>query len=99
MGNTMTIEEAKIEIEKIIASLTASGFINVDAQMLKKLESLTAWADEQNINEGKRLMENLLNALKTLNEGEPKIESCKVRLMALDFYIKKISAVGNIEEN
>ena len=95
----MTIEEARLEIEKLISGLTASGFSNIDTQTLEKVTSLTAWADELNIKEGKRLLENLLSALKSLNEGESKIESCKVRLMALDFYIKKISAVGNIEEN
>ena len=95
----MTIEEAKVEIEKLISSLTASGFDNIDPQMLDKAASLTAWADELNIKEGKRLLENLSNALKTFNEGKSNVESCKVRLMALDFYIKKISAVGNIEEN
>ena len=94
----MTVEVLKIELEKIISSLTSSGFDSIDPQMAEKLKELTTMAGELNMNEGKRLIENLAGAMQETKEEKSKIESCNVRLMALDFYVKKLSAGTHVED-
>ena len=94
----MTVEELKTELEKIISSLTLTGFGNIDSGITEKLNELTVVAGKLNMKEGKRLTGNLVNAMKSAREGESRTKSCNVRLMALDFYVKKLSNVGNIED-
>ena len=94
----MTVEEVKIELEKVISSLTSSGFDNIDSVIVKKLDGLTASAGGLSMKEGKRLIENLVNEMKSDKAGETKIKSCNTRLVALDFYVKKLSDIGNIED-
>ena len=94
----MTVEEVKTELESITSSLTLAGFGSIDAGIVEKLDKLTALADELNMKEGKRLIANLAEAMKSAKEGESKTKSCNVRLMALDFYVKKLSTVVNIED-
>ena len=94
----MTVEELKTELEIIISSLTASGFSNIDPLVVKSLDELTTTAEELNMKEGKRLIGNLVKAMMSAKKADSKIESCNVRLMALDFYVKKLSVVGNIQE-
>jgi len=94
----MTVEEVKTELEKIIASLSSSDFGNIDSLVVEKLDKLTVTAGELNMKEGKRLVENLAGAMKSAKEEKSRIESCNVRLMALDFYLKKLSVDGNTEE-
>jgi len=94
----MTVEEVKSELEKIVSALSSSGFSKVDPSIVEKLDKLTTFAGDLSMNEGKRLIENLVSAIKSAKEGDSKIESCNVRLMALDFYVKKLSGGGNIED-
>ena len=94
----MTVEEVKTELEKAISGLNSIGFDSIDSQMMKKLNELTVIAGALNMKEGKRLIQNLVNAMKSVREGNPKKESCNVRLMALDFYVKKLSNVENLED-
>ena len=94
----MTVEILKTELEKMISSLTSSGFGSVNPQIAEKLKELTALAGELNMNEGKRLIENLAGAMQEKKEEKSKIESCNVRLMALDFYVKKLSGGTHIED-
>jgi len=95
----VTVEELKTELEKIISSLTSSGFDDVDPVIVGKLEELIAFAEKSRIKEGKRLLENLLSAIKSAKEGESKTKSCNVRLMALDFYVRKLLTAGNDDKS
>jgi len=94
----MTIEELKSELEKIISELTSLGFDSINPEIVEKLDKLTAGAGELGMKEGKHLIENLSNVMKAIGEGKSKAESGNLRLTALDFYVKKLSVGGNIEE-
>jgi hypothetical protein len=94
----MTIEELRSDLEKIISGLSSSGFDNIDSGIVVKLDELAAASDELGMKEGKRLIDNLSGAMRAIQEGKSKAESGDVRLMALDFYVKKLAGGGNIEE-
>ena len=94
----MTVEELRVELEKIISDLTSTGFTSIDSGILEKLEKFAAIADELDMNEGKRLIENLSGAMKAIQAGKSKVDSGTIRLTALDFYVKKLSGSGNIED-
>jgi len=95
----MTVEEVKLELEQIVAKLVASGFGNVDPSVLGKLDQLTEAAGNLSMNEGKRLIENLVKEMKSAKEGEARKKSCNVRLMALDFYLRKLSSSSGKTED
>lgn len=94
----MTVEELRVELDSIISGLTDSGFNNIDSETVEKLDKLAAVANELEIKEGKRLIENLSGTMKAIKEGKSKAESGAVRLTALDFYLKKISDSGTVED-
>ena len=94
----MTIEELKSELEKIISEVTVSGFDGIDSGMVGKLDKLVTAAAELGMKEGKRLIENLLAVIKSIQEGKSKAASGHLRLTALDFYVKKLSVGGSIED-
>lgn len=94
----MTVEELRVELDNIILSLTTSGFNNIDSGVIEKLDKFAAAADELEMKEGKRLIENLSKTMKAIQEGQSKAESGGVRLTALDFYVKKISDSGTVED-
>ena len=94
----MTVEDFRIELEKIISGLTSSGFDGIDSGTVEKLDKLAAAAVELGMKEGKHLISNLSGVIKAIQEGKSKAESGSLRLTALDFYVKKLSGSGNIEE-
>ena len=94
----MTVEELRTELEKIVSALFSSGFVGVDSETMEKLDKFALSAEELGMNEGKHLIENLIDVIKAIQEGTSKAESGTVRLTALDFYIKKLSGGGNIED-
>ena len=94
----MTVEDLRTELEKIIAHLSASGFDNIDTETVEKLNKLTDAADELGMKEGKHLIRNLSVVMKAIQEGKSKAGSGNLRLTALDFYVKKLSGNGNIED-
>ena len=94
----MTVEELGVELEKIISGLSSSGFGNIDAGIVEKLDKFAAVAAELEMKEGKRLIENLASVIKAIQGGKSNAESGTVRLTALDFYVKKLSGGGNIED-
>ena len=94
----MTVEELRTELEKIIASLNSSGFGAVNAGIIGKLEQLSDFAVNQGMNEGKHLINNLVNVIKSIQEGKSKPESGNIRLIALEFYLMKISGGTEPEE-
>ena len=94
----MTVEELRKELEKIISALNSSGFAGIDSKTLEKLNNFAASADELGMKEGKHLLENLSAVIKAIQEGKSQPESGNIRLTALDFYVKKLSDSGNIED-
>jgi len=94
----MTVEELRADLEKLSSSLASSGFANIDPGALEKLKEAAAAAGELEMKEGKRLLENLSEAMKAIQEGKSTADSCNLRLTALDFYLKKHSVSGTVEE-
>ena len=94
----MTVEELRLELEKTISGLTSSGFGTIDSTAVEKLDKFSVMAGELGMKEGKHLIENLSGAMKAIQEGKSKAESGSIRLTALDFYVKKLSGGGNIED-
>ena len=90
----MAIGEFRSDLEKIIKDLTSSGFKSIDSGTVEKLKKISAASEEMNLNEGKRLIDNLVGAMEAIKEGKSGAESGDVRLMALDFYIKKLGDGG-----
>ena len=94
----MTVEEFRTELERIVSDLTSSGFTNIDTEKVENLNKIAASAAELGLKEGKHLLENLSGAMKAIKEGKTSAESGSLRLTALDFYAKKLSGSGNIED-
>ena len=94
----MTVEELRTELEKIISALTTSGFGNIDPGTVEKLDKFAVTAGELDMKEGKRLIENLVVTMKAIQEGKSQAESGSIRLTALDFYIKKHTDSGTVED-
>ncbi|MCL2472692.1 MAG: hypothetical protein FWF26_03345 [Treponema sp.] len=94
----MTVEELRLELEKTISGLASSGFGSIDSATVEKLDNFSITAGELGMKEGKHLIENLSGAMKAIQEGKSKAESGSIRLTALDFYVKKLSGGGNIED-
>ena len=94
----MTVDEFKLELEKIVASLFSSGFGNYDPGIVGQMEKLSVCADGLGLKGGKRLLENLSGTMKDIKEGKSLAESGNLRLTALDFYVKQLPNEDNIEE-
>ena len=94
----MTVEDLKAELEKLVSGLTASGFGSVDSGTVEKLDKLSACAGELGFKEGKKLIENLSSALRSIKDGKSQPESGNIRLTALEFYFKKLSSGDNTED-
>ena len=94
----MTVEEFHDELEKTISGLTNSGFTNIDTETIEKLHKFAAVAGELELNEGKKLINNLSDTIKAIQEGRSTADSGNLRLTALDFYLKKYPAGGTVEE-
>ena len=94
----MTVEEVLAELKNMVSDLTASGFTAVDSGMMEKLDKFAAAAGKLDMKEGKRLIKNLSKTMKAIQKGKSQTESGSVRLTALDFYVKKHSPKGIVEE-
>lgn len=94
----MTVEEFRTQLENILTGLNSSGFMSIDSEIVEKLEKLAVSAGELGLKEGNRLIENLVNVMKAIEEGIANAKSAYLRLTALDFYLKKLSGSDNIED-
>jgi hypothetical protein len=94
----MTIEELRTELEKVISDLSSSGFSSIDSATVEKLETFAAASDELGMKAGTRLIENLSGVMKAIQEGKSGADSGNIRLTALDFYVKKLSDSGSVED-
>ena len=94
----MTVEEIKTELENIIAGLRSTKFSAIDAGISGRLELLHASATEHGLNEGSHLINNLITVVRAIQEGKSKPESGNLRLVALEFYLDKLSGSNETEE-
>jgi len=94
----MTVEFLRSELKKIIHVLTTSGFGNIEPGLVERLDKISIVSDRLGMKEGKRLIENLSGAMKSILEGKAGAESGKVRLMALDFYVEKLAGHDDTED-
>ena len=94
----MTFDELRTELEKVISDLTTSGFGNIAPGTVEKLEKFAVTAGELDMKEGKRMIENLSACIKAIQEGKSQAGSGGIRLMALDYYVKKLSGGETIED-
>ena len=94
----MNIEELHDELVETVASLMSSGFDKVDAETIEKLHKYAAAAEELDLKEGKKLINNLSDTIKAIHEGRSHADSGNLRLTALDFYLKKYPADGTVED-
>ena len=94
----MTVEELLAELKNIVASLTASGFTTIDSGMAERLDKFAVAAGKAGMKEGKRLVKNLSKTMKAIQKGKSKAESGSVRLTAIDFYVKKHTPRGIVED-
>jgi hypothetical protein len=92
--HVMTVEELRGKLEAIVSNLTSSGTDTIDPGVIETLDRYAVTAGELGMNSGKKLIENLSEALKTHKNGE----STAVRVTALDFYLKNIQGGGAEEE-
>ena len=94
----MTVEELRAKLEKISSAITSSGFDKIDGEIMNELENAALVAGELDMKEGKRLIVNLFDTMKAIQEGKSSADSGNLRLTALDFYLKKHSDSGIVEE-
>ena len=94
----MTVTELHEELNKIITGLNTSGFCTVKDGICEKLKALHTAAGEIGLKKGKHLIENLLEAIIAIREGKSGEESGKVRLTALEFYMKTMLSDNETEE-
>ncbi|MDR0602357.1 MAG: hypothetical protein LBG42_08245 [Treponema sp.] len=85
-----TVESLRSELEGCISNITSAGLGNLDGGNIDKLEKLSGEAGGLGMNQGKKLIDNLVTVLKSFKDGAAKEESVQIRLTAIDFYIKNI---------
>ncbi|MDR1420215.1 MAG: hypothetical protein LBI86_07570 [Treponema sp.] len=86
----MTVEGLRGELEGCISNITSAGLGNLDGGNIDKLAKLGGEADGLGMNQGKKLIDNLVAVLKSHKDGSAKEDSVQIRLTAMDFYIKNI---------
>jgi hypothetical protein len=86
----MTEEELRPKVEAIVSTLSSNGFGTIDPGLMEKLDVYSTAAGELGMKEGKHLLENLSAVIKAIKDGRSSPDSGAVRLMALEFYFKKI---------
>ena len=94
----MTLEELHEKLVEIISNLTSSGFVNVDPETMEKLYKYAVAAGEMGLKEGKRLIENLTETMKAIQEGRSNTGSGILRLTALEFYLKRYPIDEPVED-
>jgi len=94
----MTVEELRTELGDIISGLGISGFVNPDSGIISRLDQLGSSALELDLKEGKHLIDNLITVINNIREGKSKPESGNLRIIALEFYLEKLSKSEEPEE-
>jgi len=93
----VTIEEFQTKLDALIKTLSASGFDAVPDSVIADLTDIEKESDNLGMKSGKKLVSNLIDALKTHKAGGNSDESVQVRVVALDFYLKNLQT-GSTED-
>jgi c-di-GMP-binding flagellar brake protein YcgR len=87
------------ELEQLLADISASGYANVDAGIMSRLDAAGAAAEKLGMKNGKKLVDNLSEVLKAFKDGKTEEKSVALRFTALEFYNNNIKAeTGEVEE-
>ncbi|MDR2186344.1 MAG: hypothetical protein LBO80_11875 [Treponema sp.] len=93
------IETIRGELEQVLSDINASGYANVEAGILDRLNTISATAEKLGMKNGKKLIDNLSDVLKSFKEGKSEEKSVALRFTALEFYNNNIKAeTGEVEE-
>jgi hypothetical protein len=92
-----SIEDFGKNLEKCLSDITTSGFGNISPAQCEQLVKLEAEADSLGLTNGKKLINNLSEAIKSFQAGKSEEKSISIRLTALDFYHQNIGT-GQGEE-
>jgi hypothetical protein len=84
------------ELDKLLSNMTASGYGN--AEYIEQLQKLSAAAESLGMKDGKKLIDNLTETLKSFQAGTADEKSVSVRYTALEFYKNKIKDLGATED-
>jgi hypothetical protein len=96
-----TIEQFCQGLRKFLSDVASSGFDNMPADTIERLEKIGSAAVKLGLKIGKGLIDNLLTVLKSFQAGTADERSVSVRFTALDFYEKNLLGNGgesDIEE-
>ena len=93
----MTIEEFQNKLDILLKGLPAAGLDAVSDNTIAELSNFETESANLGMKSGKKLISNLIEALKTRRSGGNTDNSVQVRLVALDFYIKNLQT-GNTED-
>ncbi|MDR1374003.1 MAG: hypothetical protein LBJ24_03430 [Treponema sp.] len=93
------IETIRGELEQVLSNISASGYANLDAGITDKLCAIGTSAENLGMKNGKKLIDNLSEVLKSFKDGKSEEKSVALRFTALEFYNNHIKAeVGEVEE-
>ena len=92
-----TAENLQKELESCIGSINSAGLDKLDPQNIEKLEKISAAAATSGMNQGKKLVDNLITVLKAFKEGKSTQDSVSVRMTALDFYLQNTTGSATEE--
>jgi hypothetical protein len=93
------IETIRGELEQLLSDINASGYANIDAGIMGRLDTIGATAEKLGMKNGKKLIDNLTEVLKSFKEGKTEEKSVALRFTALEFYNNNIKAeTGDVEE-
>ena len=93
-----TVENLQKELLNCINSINTAGLGSLDSQNIEKLDKLSAAAAGLGMNQGKKLIDNLLTVLKSFKEGKSNENSVSLRMTAIDFYLNNTQGGGSTEE-
>ena len=93
----MTIEEFQTKLNGLLKEFPASGFDTVSDNVITELVKCGDEAEDLSMKSGKKLITNLVDAVKTRKIGGNTDESVQIRLVALDFYQKNLQS-GTTED-
>ena len=93
------IETIRGELEQLLSDISASGYAGGDAGITGRLDTVGAAAEKLGMKNGKKLIDNLTEVLKSFKEGKTEEKSVALRFTALEFYNSNIKAeAGEVEE-
>jgi hypothetical protein len=91
-----SVESICNELDKLLSGMSASEYGN--AGFVDQLQKLSAAAENLGMKDGKKLIDNLREVLKSFQAGTADEKSVAIRCTALEFYKNKIQDQGAAED-